>query len=66
MARHAVGLILLPIRFDDAVIETAEPWLGKLRDNRNIGDFLSMEEPRRLPEGSRAGATRPEEVLAEK
>jgi hypothetical protein len=39
MARHAVGLVLLPIRRDAAVMETAEPWVGKLRDNRNIGDF---------------------------
>ena len=32
-------LVLFPIRLDDAVMETGEAWAGKLRDNRNIGDF---------------------------
>ena len=32
-------LVLFPIRLDDAVMETAEPWAGNLRDNCNIGDF---------------------------
>jgi uncharacterized protein YjbI with pentapeptide repeats len=32
-------LVLFPVRLDDAVMETAEAWAGKLRDNRNIGDF---------------------------
>jgi len=32
-------LVLFPVRLDDAVMETAEAWAGKLRDGRNIGDF---------------------------
>lgn len=31
--------VLFPIRIDDAVMETPEPWARKLRDQRNIGDF---------------------------
>jgi len=32
-------LVLFPIRLDNAVMETTEAWAGKLRYNRNIGDF---------------------------
>ena len=32
-------LVLFPVRLDDTVMETTEAWAGKLRDNRNIGDF---------------------------
>ena len=32
-------LVLFPIRLDDTVMKTTEAWAGKLRDNRNIGDF---------------------------
>jgi hypothetical protein len=39
-------LVLFPIRLDDTVMETAEPWAGKLRDNRNIGDFAPMRHLR--------------------
>jgi hypothetical protein len=37
--RRRGQLVLFPVRLDDAVLTTAEPWAGKLRDNRNIGDF---------------------------
>ena len=35
--------ILLPIRLDNAVIETVEPWANKIRA-RNIGDFTRWKE----------------------
>jgi uncharacterized protein YjbI with pentapeptide repeats len=35
--------ILFPIRIDDAVLNTREPWARKLRDQRNIGDFRQWE-----------------------
>lgn len=37
--RHAKSVVLFPIRVDDSVMETNEPWAVKLRDQRNIGDF---------------------------
>jgi hypothetical protein len=36
--------ILFPIRIDDAVMETSEPWARKLRDQRNIGDFRRWKD----------------------
>jgi TIR domain/Pentapeptide repeats (8 copies) len=38
-------LVLFPIRIDDSVMTTNEPWARKLRDQRNIGDFLRWTEP---------------------
>ena len=32
-------LVLFPVRVDEAVMETPEPWARKLRDQRNVGDF---------------------------
>jgi hypothetical protein len=37
-------LVLFPIRLDDAVIKTTEAWAGKLRGNRNIGDFRRWKD----------------------
>ena len=37
--RDRKQLVLFPVRIDDAVMETPEPWARKLRDQRNIGDF---------------------------
>jgi hypothetical protein len=37
--------VLFPIRVDDAVMTTAEPWARKLRDQRHIGDFRGWKEP---------------------
>jgi len=37
-------LVLFPIRLDDVVMETTEAWAGKLRDNRNIGDFRRWKD----------------------
>lgn len=37
-------LVLFPVRVDDAVMATSEPWAGKLRDQRNIGDFRKWKD----------------------
>jgi uncharacterized protein YjbI with pentapeptide repeats len=37
--------VLFPIRIDDTVMTTTEPWARKLRDQRNIGDFRVWEQP---------------------
>jgi hypothetical protein len=37
--------MLFPIRLDDAVMTTPEPWARKLRDQRNIGDFREWRNP---------------------
>jgi uncharacterized protein YjbI with pentapeptide repeats len=36
--------VLFPVRIDDEVMKTAEPWARKLRDQRNIGDFRSWTD----------------------
>ena len=42
--RRRKELVLFPVRLDDAVMDSDEPWAGKLRDNRNIGDFSKWKE----------------------
>jgi hypothetical protein len=37
--------VLFPIRIDNTVMSTAEPWAVKLRDQRNIGDFRQWKKP---------------------
>jgi hypothetical protein len=37
--------VLFPIRIDDTVMTTPEPWARKLRDQRNIGDFRHWKKP---------------------
>jgi uncharacterized protein YjbI with pentapeptide repeats len=39
------GVVLFPIRIDNTVMSTAEPWAVKLRDQRNIGDFRQWKRP---------------------
>jgi uncharacterized protein YjbI with pentapeptide repeats len=36
--------VLFPVRIDDAVMTTTEPWAVKLRDQRNIGDFRRWKD----------------------
>ncbi len=36
--------VLFPVRLDDAVFDTREAWAGKLRANRNIGDFRQWKD----------------------
>lgn len=43
--RERKTTVLFPIRIDDSVMTTKEPWARKLRDQRNIGDFLRWNEP---------------------
>ena len=43
--RQRGGVVLFPVRLDDAVFATSEAWALKLRDNRNIGDFRAWKDP---------------------
>jgi uncharacterized protein YjbI with pentapeptide repeats len=36
--------VLFPVRIDDAVLKTPEPWARKLRDSRHIGDFRRWKQ----------------------
>jgi hypothetical protein len=42
--RDRKELVLFPVRVDDAVMETQEPWARKLRDQRNVGDFRKWKD----------------------
>jgi hypothetical protein len=42
--RDRKQLILFPVRIDDEVMETPEPWARKLRNQRHIGDFRRWQE----------------------
>jgi len=42
--RDRKQLVLLPVRIDDVVMKTQEPWARKLRDQRHIGDFRRWKE----------------------
>jgi hypothetical protein len=42
--RQRGGVVLFPVRLDDAVLATDEAWALKLRDNRNIGDFRHWKD----------------------
>ena len=41
--RKRGGAVLFPIRLDDSVMNTAEPWAAKLRAQRHIGDFRNWK-----------------------
>jgi hypothetical protein len=43
--RSRKEVVLFPIRIDNTVISTGEPWAVKLRDQRNIGDFRRWKTP---------------------
>jgi hypothetical protein len=43
--RSRKEIVLFPIRIDNAVVSTDEPWAAKLRDQRNIGDFRQWKKP---------------------
>src|SRR5262249_38880748 len=42
--RKPKQLILFPVRIDDSIIKTREPWARKLRDQRNVGDFTRWKD----------------------
>jgi hypothetical protein len=42
--RQRRGVVLFPVRVDDAVMETKEAWASKLRRSRNIGDFRGWKD----------------------
>jgi hypothetical protein len=43
--RERKTIVLFPIRIDDAVMTTREPWARKLLDQRHIGDFRQWSDP---------------------
>ena len=43
--RSRKQVVLFPIRIDNTVMSTAEPWAVKLRNDRNIGDFRQWKKP---------------------
>jgi hypothetical protein len=43
--RSRSKVVLLPVRIDNLVMSTAEPWAVKLRDQRNIADFRHWRRP---------------------
>ena len=43
--RERKETLLFPIRIDDDVMTTPEPWARKLLDQRNIGDFRRWKKP---------------------
>jgi uncharacterized protein YjbI with pentapeptide repeats len=42
--RQRSGVVLFPVRVDNAVFETKEAWATKLRRSRNIGDFHAWKD----------------------
>ncbi len=42
--RERKQTVLFPVRIDDAVMKTTEPWARKLRDQRHIGDFRRWKD----------------------
>lgn len=42
--RRRCQTVLFPVRIDEAVMKTSEPWAVKLRDQRNIGDFRRWKD----------------------
>jgi uncharacterized protein YjbI with pentapeptide repeats len=43
--RSRKQVVLFPVRIDNVVTSTNEPWAVKLRDQRNIGDFRQWKRP---------------------
>jgi hypothetical protein len=37
--------VLFPVRLDDSVMQTTQPWAAKLRRTRHIGDFTQWTDP---------------------
>jgi hypothetical protein len=37
-------LVFFPVRIDETVVKSDEPWAVNLRDQRNIGDFRRWKE----------------------
>jgi TIR domain len=42
--RRRNQLVLFPVRIDETVMKTDEPWAVKLRNQRNIGDFRRWKD----------------------
>ena len=42
--RRRNQIVLFPVRIDETVMKTGEPWVVKLRDQRHIGDFQQWKD----------------------
>ena len=42
--RRRKQVVLFPVRIDETVMKTGEPWAVMLRDQRNIGDFRKWKD----------------------
>ena len=42
--RRRNQIVLFPVRMDDMVMKTGEPWAVKLRDQRNIGEVRKWKD----------------------
>jgi len=42
--RNREQLVLFPVRIDDVIMQTSEPWARKLLEQRNIGDFRKWKD----------------------
>jgi hypothetical protein len=42
--RRRKQIVLFPVRLDNTVMKTDEPWASTLRDQRNIGDFTRWKD----------------------
>jgi hypothetical protein len=49
--RSRKQVVLFPIRIDNEVMATPEPWAAKLRDQRSIGDFRRWRKPEAYQQG---------------
>ena len=38
------SLVLFPVRLDDAVVKSVEPWANEVRRSRHIGDFSAWKD----------------------
>ena len=57
--RSRKATVLFPIRIDNTVISTGEPWAGKLQDQRNVGDFRQWKKPARYQQSLEPCASLP-------
>ncbi len=48
--RKSKLIVLFPIRLDDDVMKTKQPWAAEIRRTRHIGDFLEWENPDKYQE----------------
>jgi hypothetical protein len=48
--------VLLPIRLDEAVLQSPQPWAVETRENRHMADFIGWKDPEAYRASSRPPA----------